>query len=347
MHRKTILIIAIVNAIAYGCQKNRDTIRITGGGSTFVDPIMQKWSAEYRRIKNVEIDYIAKGSGYGITNLTSRNIDFACSDVPMNAKELELAQASGGEVIHIPIAIGAVAIIYNIDTDIVLTGKILADIYLRNIIRWNDVAIQEINPRMTLPNLPITPTARAESSGTSYIFTEYLSKCEPNFRNHIGVTKSPKFPQGIEGKNGSDGITDFVKVTKGAIGYVELAYANKGSVRIASIVNRTGNPIKPNSKSVSTAVVEASRLPQENEPYNLHQLTFSLTDASGNESYPIVGASYGIIFKRIPKKHEPIIDFMKWVTSEGQKYAIKLDYAILPEEISIKAHKLLETIIIE
>ncbi|MEM4360479.1 MAG: phosphate ABC transporter substrate-binding protein PstS [Candidatus Bilamarchaeaceae archaeon] len=347
MHRKLTLIFAFASIIANGCQRNRDTIRITGGGSTFVDPIMQKWSAEYKRIKNIEIDYIAKGSGYGITNLISRNIDFACSDVPMNAKELEAAQANGGEVIHIPVAIGAVAIIYNVDVDVMLTGKIIADIYLRKITRWNDAEIQKINSKVNLPDLPISPTARAESSGTSYIFTEYLSKCDTNFREHIGVTKSPKFPRGVEGKNGSDGITDFVKVTKGAIGYVELAYAHKGSVRIASIVNRTGNSIKPNSKSVSTAVTEASRLPQENEPYNLHQLTYSLTDAWGNDSYPIVGASYGIIFKRIPKNREAIIDFIRWVTSEGQKYAAELDYAILPEEISVKAHKLLETIIIE
>ena len=152
-----------------GCNKSATTTpRISGGGATFVDPLMQKWSGEYKSAKKVEIDYVAKGSGAGITGVTNKTLDFACSDAPMNAKEVKAAKDSGGEVVHVPVAIGAVAVIYNLDgiKDLKLSGEVLAEIYLRKITKWNDPKVAALNPGVAMPDRDITPACRAESSGT-------------------------------------------------------------------------------------------------------------------------------------------------------------------------------------
>ncbi len=326
------------------------TPRISAGGATFVDPIMQKWSGEYKKAKNVEIDYIAKGSGYGITNVTSKNIDFGCSDAPLVAKEVDAAKAAGGEVVHIPVALGAVAIIYNLPEvkDLKLSGEVIADMYLRKITKWNDPAIAKLNPGVALPDKPVTPTARAEGSGTSNIFTEYLSKRSPEFKTAVGTSKSPKFPAGVEGKNGSDGLTDFVKATDGAFGYVEIAYARKGGIAFATLLNKAGKPVVPDAAAVTTAVEEAMKVPQDVEPYKLHPLSFSFTDAAGDASYPIVGASYAIFFKKLPKDKGPVVvEFLKWVVADGQQFAKDLDYAPLPADLTKKAQDLLGTVTFE
>jgi len=352
MARVSKLMALLLGAVlAWGCgSAGGRAARVSAGGATFVDPIMQKWSGEYKRTQNVEVDYVAKGSGYGITNVTSRNIDFGCSDAPMTARELEAAKAAGGEVVHVPVTIGAVAIIYNLPgvAELRLSGELLADVYLRKITRWNDPAIGQLNPGVALPDLPITPTARAEGSGTSNIFTEYLSKRSAEFREKVGVGKSPKFPPGVEGKNGSDGLADFVRATNGSLGYVEIAYARRGNLAYASLVNRAGKVVRPEATAVTAAVGEAMKQPQDTEPYSLHPLTFSFTDAGGETSYPIVGASYAILFKKLPAdRGRVVVDFLKWAVSDGQKYATELDYAPLPTELTQKAWELLDTVTFE
>lgn len=333
-----------------GCGKSSSAPRVSAGGATFVDPIMQKWSGEYKKARNVEIDYVAKGSGYGISNVTSKNLDFGCSDAPMNAKEVDAAKAAGGEVIHVPVTVGAVAVIINLDgiKDLKLSGEVLAEIYQRKITAWNDAKLAALNPGVALPDKPVSPVRRSESSGTTSIFTEYLSKRSADFAKSPGTSKDPKWAEGVDGKQGNDGIAEHVKNTPGTIGYVELAYAKKNGIAYATLINKAGKPVAPDAASVTAAVESAMKVKQEKEPYSLHPLSYSFTDTDGDAAYPIVGASYAILFKKQPKDKGPVIvEFLKWVAADGQKFAAELDYAPLPAELSRKAAELLGTVVIE
>jgi phosphate transport system substrate-binding protein len=341
--------LALVIPFAAGCG-GKSGPRINAGGATFVDPIMQKWSGEYRTAKKVEIDYVAKGSGYGISNVTSRTLDFGCSDAPMNAKEIEAAKAAGGDVVHIPVTIGAVAVIFNLPEvkELTLSGEVLADIYLAKIRKWNDPQIAKLNPKTALPDREITFVYRAESSGTSSIFTEYLSKRSAEFAKAPGTSKSPKWPPGGLGKEGNDGIAEHVKNSEGTIGYVELAYARKNGIKYATLLNKSGKPVSPDAASVTASVEAAMAVKQDMEPYSLHPLTYSFTDSEGDAAYPIVGASYAILFKKQPKDKGPVIvEFLKWVVADGQKFAADLDYAPLPAGLTKKAQEVLGTVTFE
>jgi phosphate transport system substrate-binding protein len=349
-------LITLALSVAGGCGgcgsggKQANAPRIQAGGATFVDPIMQKWSGEYKQAKNVEIDYVANGSGYGITNVTNKNLDFGCSDAPMTAKELEAAKAAGGEVIHVPVAIGAVAMVYNLDgiKDLRLSGEVLADIYLRKITKWNDPAIAKLNPGAALPGADITPVCRDGSSGTTNIFTEYLAKRSAEFAKAPGVSKSPKWPAGVAARKENAGIAEFVKSTANTIGYVELAFAKNNGIAYATIINKAGKPVAPDATSVTAAVGAAMKVKQDKEPYSLHPLSYSFTDADGDAAYPIVGASYAMMFKKLPQDKGPVlVEFLKWVVGDGQKVAAELHYAPLPDELSKKAAELLGTVTFE
>ena len=349
MRRLAALTPFVIAFVASGCSGN-SAIRVSAGGATFVDPLMQKWSGEYRAAKGVEIDYVAKGSGYGISNVTSKNIEFGCTDAPMNAKEVDAARAAGGEVVHVPVAIGAVAIVYNLPgvSELKLTGEVLADIYMRKLTSWNDPRIKALNPDVDLPVAPITPVRRKESSGTTNIFTEYLSKCSPEFARSPGTSKDPKWAEGVVGKPENAGIAEHVKNTPNSIGYVELAFARKNAIPYATLMNKAGKLVAPNAASVTAAVDAAIKEKPEKEPYTLHPLTFSFTDADGDAAYPIVGASYAILFKKQPKDKGPaIVEFLKWAVTDGQKFAAELDYAPLPAELARKGQELLGTITFE
>jgi phosphate transport system substrate-binding protein len=350
LHLHLLASLALGVGLVAGCAGGKSGSRINAGGATFVDPIMQKWSGEYRQAKRIEIDYVAKGSGYGISNVTSRTLDFGCSDAPMNAKEVEAAKAAGGEVVHIPVALGAVAVIYNLPEvkQLTLTGEEIAGIYLAQIRKWNDPRIARLNPGAALPDLEISFVYRAESSGTTNIFTEYLSKRSAEFARSPGTSKSPKWPAGGIGKEGNDGIAEHVKNNAGTIGYVELAYDRKNVIAFATLINKAGKPVAPDAASVTAAVEAAMAVKQDTEPYSLHPLAFSFTDADGDAAYPIVGASYAILFKKQPKDKGPVIvEFLKWVVSDGQKFASDLDYAPLPGALTKKAQEVLGTVTFE
>ena len=291
--------------------------RINAGGATFVDPIMQKWSGEYRTAKKVEIDYVAKGSGYGISKVTSRTLDFGCSDAPMNAKEVAAAKEKGGEVVHIPVTIGAVAVIFNVPEvkELKLTGEVVADIYLRQ-----DQEVERSANRQAQPgDRAAGPGDRRRSAGPSRAArpTSSPSTCQS------GARSSPRRParararngrHGGIGKEGNDGIAEHVKNNEGTIGYVELAYASKNGINYATLVNKSGKPVAPDADSVTAAAESAMAVKQDKEPYSLHPLTYSFTDADGDAAYPIVGASYAIFFKKLPKDKGPVIvEFLKWV----------------------------------
>ncbi len=328
----------ICSAGCSGCNKSAGG-KLVGGGATFVDPIMQKWATEYKAVAAVDVDYTAKGSGFGIGQMTDKNFAFGCSDAPMSKKELEAAKA-GGDVIHIPVTIGAVAIVYHVPgvPQLKLSGDAVARIYLRTITKWNDPAIVDLNPGVSLPDLAIVPVSRAEDSGTTSIFTEYLSKVSPEFQSKIGISKKPTWPPGGTGQQGNGGIANHVKENAGSIGYVELSYARKNGLAFASIRNKKGNFVAPEAAAVTAAAEAAATDKPTAEPYTLHELTFSLTDTAGEKAYPIVGVSYAILFAKPPadKGGKLAVAFLKWVVTDGQKYAAEMDYAPLPEDLRKK-----------
>jgi phosphate transport system substrate-binding protein len=322
-------------ALLAGCGE-RKSERLSGGGATFVDPILQKWSAEYKATTGVEIDYSKSGSSDGIRKMTERELDFGCSDAPMRKEQVEAARAKGGEVVHVPVIAGGVAVIYNLPdvADLKLSGPVIAGIYLGKITRWNDAAITKLNPGVQLPDTGIVPVYRAEGSGTSNIFTEFLSKTHPEFAQNIGASTSPKWPEIGTGQKGSDGVANHVKGNVGCIGYAEVSYAKSNGIAVAGVQNAKGQFTRPEADAVTAAAEWALTQQQTKEPYSLHELTYTLTNADSEKAYPICGFSYAVLYKKEPtKKGKALVEFLKWATTEGQKFAGELHYAPLPAEL--------------
>jgi phosphate transport system substrate-binding protein len=339
--------------LAAGCSGGSSRApRITAGGATFVNPIIQKWSGEYRKLKNVEIDYVSKGSGYGIEQFTAKTIDFGCSDAPMKKDQVAAAKSKGGDVVHIPLIMGAVAVVYHVpeisDAQLKLTGEVLADIYRKTINRWDDARIAELNPGVKLPAKDIVVVARAESSGTTNIFSEYLSKASGSFQKEIGTSTKPKWPQGVIPQEQNDGVAGFVKDNAGTIGYVEVLFAKKNRLATAQLRNRAGEWVGPAPGAVVAAAEHAMMAKPTDEPYSLHELTYSLTNADGPGSYPICGISYAVLYARLPKDKGPVItEFLKWAVTDGQQFAAELEYAPLPGEFQKRAVERLRQVTLE
>jgi phosphate transport system substrate-binding protein len=337
MRRLSFALIPLFTALlATGCGE-RKSERLSGGGATFVDPIMQKWSAEYKAATGVEIDYSKSGSADGIKKMTERELDFGCSDAPMKKEQVEAARSKGGEVVHVPVIAGGVAVIYNVPgvTDLKLSGPVIAGIYLGQITKWNDHGIAKLNPGVQLPELAIVPVYRAEGSGTSNIFTEFLSKTDAEFSRKIGASTSPKWPEIGTGQKGSDGVASHVKGNSGCIGYAEVSYALSNDIAVAAVRNARGQFARPEADAVTAAAEWALAQQQSKEPYSLHELTYSLTNAETEKAYPICGFSYAVLYKKEPtKKGMALVEFLKWATTEGQKFAVGLHYAPLPAELS-------------
>jgi len=338
MRRLSLALVPLVVALATGCG-GRKSERLSGGGATFVDPIMQKWSAEYKAATGVEIDYSKSGSSDGVKKMTEKELDFGCSDAPMKKEQVEAARAKGGEVVHVPVIAGGVAVIYNVPgvADLKLSGPVIAEIYLGKIKKWNDDAIAKLNPGVQLPELAIVPVYRAEGSGTSNIVTEFLSKTHPEFAQKIGASTSPKWPEIGTGQKGSDGVASHVKGNAGCIGYAEVSYARSNGIAVAAVQNAKGAFTRPEADAVTAAAEWALAQQQSKEPYSLHELTYSLTNAESEKAYPICGFSYAVLYKKEPtKKGKALVEFLKWATTEGQKFAVELHYAPLPAELGKK-----------
>jgi phosphate transport system substrate-binding protein len=329
----------VIALLAVGCDGGKKGERLSGGGATFVDPIMQKWSAEYKSATGVEIDYSPQGSSDGIRKMTEKELEFGCSDAPMKKEQLETARGKGGDVIHIPVIAGGVAVIYNVPgaADLKLSGPVIAEIYLGKVTKWNDPQVAKLNPGAQLPDLAIVPVYRAEGSGTSNIFTEFLSKVHTEFAQKIGASTSPRWPQIGTGQKGSNGVANHVKDNAGCIGYAEVSYAKTNGIAVAAVQNAGGQFVTPEADAVTAAAEWALAQPQTKEPYSLHELTYSLTNAAGERAYPICGFSYAVLYKKEPaKKGKALVEFLKWATTEGQKYAVDLHYAPLPAELGKK-----------
>ena len=306
-----------------GVAANAQTIQ--GAGATFPAPLYQRWAQEFGKESNVRINYQAIGSGGGIKNITARAVDFGASDGPMSAAEI--AAAPG--ILHIPMVAGAVAIAYNapgVPTGIKLTGAVLGDIYTGKVTTWNDAAITSLNPGVNFPALRIIPCFRADSSGTTAITTNYLAKVSPAFQSRVGEGKAVRWPVGFGGK-GNDGVAALLRQNRGAIGYVEVAYANKNKLSYASIKNAKGNFVSPSLES-ATAAAEGSKLPSDFRAF--------ITNSTASQGYPITGFTWILVYQDTKPE---VKKFLTWALTTGQKSASALEYAPLPESVRERALK--------
>jgi phosphate transport system substrate-binding protein len=297
-----------------------DNLLITGAGATFPFPLYSKWFADYNKLKpTIQFNYQSIGSGGGIQQITNGTVDFGATDATLTAEE----QAKIPDVLHIPTVLGAVVVIYNAPMkDLKLTPAVLADVFLGKVKKWNDPAIARANAGMELPASDIVVAHRSDGSGTTNIFTDYLAKISPEWKSEVGQGKSVKWPVGLGGK-GNEGVTGLVKQNPGAIGYVELAYANQNKLSMAALQNKDGTFVKPSLESTSAAAAGVD-MPAD---YKV-----SITDARGKDAYPMAAFTYLLVHKdqKDGAKGQALVDFLWWAIHDGQSRAMPLDYAPLP-----------------
>jgi len=324
LKRKTLALVvaALVVSTATGLTANAFAAdKITGAGSTLVNPLMQQWAQDYQKRTGTEVTYGSVGSGAGIAQITARSVDFGASDAPLKPSQ---AQSCKGCVL-IPWALGAVALAYHLDgaPKLKLTGKVISDIYLGKITQWNASAIKKLNPGVSLPALKITPAFRSDGSGTTYGFTNYLWKVNPEWRSKVGIyATSVNFPSGVGGK-GNDGVSAIVGSTNGAVGYVEVAYAIAHGLKVAAIQNAAGKFLYPNLKNIAAAGATVKHMPASNE---IHIVNPS---KKYPKAYPIGTFTYAIVPHDASKK-DALAAFVKYAVTTGQQFGPALDFAPIP-----------------
>ena len=321
---------------AIACNNNGSggsgSVSLQGAGASFPSPLYQKWLSEYGNIhSNIKIDYQSIGSGGGIKQLKEQTVDFGASDAPMSDADLKSAP---GEILHIPTVLGAVVITYNLEgvkQPLKFSPEVLADIFLGKIKKWNDPKIAADNPGVTLPASDITVVHRSDSSGTSAVFTDYLSKVSPEWKEKVGAGVSPSWPIGLGGK-GNEGVTGQVKNTPNTIGYIELVYAVKNNLPVAQIKNSSGAFIAPSIDAVTAAAAASSATMPDD-------LRVSITNAAGAQAYPISSYTYILVYKaqKDAGKGKALVDFLWWGIHDGEGFAKDLQYAPLPADIVKKA----------
>jgi phosphate transport system substrate-binding protein len=304
------------------------TMKITGAGATFPYPIYSKWFAEYNKLHpNVEINYQSIGSGAGIRQVTTQTVFFGATDGPMTDDQL---LAAPSKILHFPTVLGADVPVYNlpgVSAELKFTGPVLADVFLGKIARWNDPAIAKLNPGVNLPATDITVVHRADSSGTTYIWVDYLAKLSPEWKSKVGVATAVNWPVGVGGK-GNEGVSGLVSQTPGALGYVELIYALQNKISYGSVQNAAGEFVRATTEAVSLAAAEAtSKMPPD--------FRVSITNAPGKGVYPISSFTWLLLYENPKDKTQAkvMVDFVKWALSDGQKFADQLGYAPLPEPV--------------
>jgi phosphate transport system substrate-binding protein len=313
---------------------------LSGSGSSLVKPMMEKWARAYEKEKKYRVDYIAVGSTNGVKQLLDKATDFACSDAALTDEQLAAAKKANSEVVHIPLLMGGVVPAYNlkgVDKPARLTGKVLADIYLGKIKKWNDADLKEINPGLDLPDQDITVVYRSDGSGSTSIFTDFLAKTSPDWKEKVGTGTTVKWATGISAK-GTDGVANRINETPGAIGYVELVFALEKKMKFGAVKNKEGNYVLASLEGVTAAAEAAlTDIPDD--------LRFSLTNAPGKDSYPICGTTWAIVHvQQPPDKAKEVVNFLRWVTHDGQEYVTDLYYARLPKGLAERVDKKLALI---
>ncbi len=313
-----------------------DKAQLTGAGATFPAPLYTRWFSDYKAsiAPGVEVNYQAIGSGGGVKQITEKTVDFGASDAPLS--DSELAKAAGLQ--HIPTTLGAVVMTYNLDgvtTPLKLDGDTIAKIYLGKITKWNDPAIAGQNSGVTLPSTEIVVVHRSDGSGTSYVFTDFLSSSSADWTAGPGTSKNPQWPVGLGGQ-GNDGVTQQVKQNKNSIGYVELIYANQNSLPTALIKSKSGEYLKADGPSTSLAAAGVT-LPAD---YRI-----SIVNSPAKGAYPIASFTYILLYKNQSDatKAKALVDFLWWAIHDGQKTNAELDYAPLPADVVKAVEKTLTT----
>lgn len=297
---------------------------VTGAGSTFPAPIYAKWASEYHKATGVKVNYQSIGSGGGIKQIDSKTVDFGASDMPQTDEVLK----SKGQI-QFPTVLGGVVPIINIKGiepgQLKLTGALLGDIYLGKITKWNDAAIKALNPSLPLPDALISPVRRADGSGTSFIFTNYLSKVSPEWKSKVGEGTAVNWPLGTGGK-GNEGVAAYVGRLPNSIGYVEYAYVKQNKMNYALVQNAAGNFVKPEDDSFKAAAAGADW------SKSFYQI---LTNQPGKEAWPISGATFILMHAKQdkPASATEVLKFFSWAYKNGEKIAVDLDYVPMPKPV--------------
>lgn len=307
---------------------------LNGAGATFPYPIYSKWFSEYHKAHpDIEINYQSIGSGGGIRQVLAGTVDFGASDGPMSDEQL--SQAKGFQIMHIPTVLGAVVPAYNVpgvSGDLKFTPEALAGIFLGKVTKWNDPALAKANPGVNLPAQDIVVIHRSDGSGTSFIFTDYLSKISPEWASSVGKNTSVKWPVGLGGK-GNEGVAGMIRQMQGGIGYIELIYAVQNNIPYGVVKNASGNFVKASLDSVTAAAASAKSMPPD--------FRVSITNAPGKDAYPI--SSFTWLLIPVPSKDankgKILADFLTWMLDQGEGMTSQLTYAPLPENVATKVRE--------
>ncbi len=303
---------------------------LNAAGATFPYPIYSKWFSEYHKLHpDVQINYQSIGSGGGIRQVTAGTVDFGASDMPMTDKQLQEAKF---KILNLPTVLGAVVPAYNIPGvtgEVKFTPDAIAGIFLGKISRWNDKAITSANPGVTFPDKEVIVVHRSDGSGTTFIWTDYLSKVSPEWKSSVGSDTSVKWPIGMGGK-GNEGVAGMVRQLSGAIGYVELIYAIQNNIPYGSVRNAAGAFVKASLESVTAAAASAPKMPAD--------FRVSITNSPGKDAYPICSFTWLLIpaQSKSPANGKILTDFLNWMVTDGQKMTTALQYAPLPDNVATK-----------
>jgi phosphate transport system substrate-binding protein len=325
MRKIVLLLVCVVLAVPVIGQTT-----LNGAGATFPNPIYSKWFSEYHKIhSDVQVNYQPIGSGGGIRQVTAGTVDFGASDMPMTDKQL---QDSPAKILNIPTVLGAVVPAYNIPGvtgEVKFTPEALAGIFLGKITKWNDKAITSVNPGVNFPDKDIIIVHRAEGSGTTFIWTDYLSKVSADWKSQVGSDTVVKWPLGMGGK-GNEGVSGYIRQLEGSIGYVELIYALQNNIPYGSVKNSAGNFVKASLESVTAAAASAPKMPAD--------FRVSITNAPGKDAYPISSFTWLLIpaQSKDAGKGKILTDFLNWMVTDGQKMTAALYYAPLPDNVASK-----------
>ena len=336
---KRISVFVLALAILFGASTLYSAEKeLIGAGATFPQPLYSKMFDAYFQQIGIKVNYQGIGSGGGINQLIKKTVDFGGTDAFMTDKELKEA---GATVLHIPTCLGAVVVTYNLPDNpkLSFTQDLVADIFLGKIKKWNDPQIAAANPKVKLPDLAISVVHRADGSGTTYIFSEYLSKVSKEWKEKIGTGKSLNWPAGQIGQKGNPGVAGYVKQTPGSVGYVELLYALQNKMAFGNIKNKAGMFVEPTPKSVSAAA--NVKIPDDTN--------VSLTDTEAKDGYPISGFTWLIFYKeqnyggRSKAKAEALAKMLHWMVTDGQKFVEPLQYSALSKDAVTKSEKIIKS----
>jgi phosphate transport system substrate-binding protein len=329
-----VLLFSIVSARAAN-----GPVRLASAGSTFIYPILAKWSKEYRSLHpNIEISYDPVGSGHGIARALAGTVDFGASDGPLTDLQIQHAPR---KIVHVPVVLGGVVPSYNlpgVTRDLRFTPAALAGIYLGTITKWNDPELARVNPNIQLPAHEITVIFRTDGSGTTYVWADYLSKVSPTWNKQVGRGTSIRFPVGV-GAQFNEGVQQLIKETPYSIGYLQVTYAVEGHVQTGPVQNSTGEFVKGNSAGITAAAAAtATNMPSD--------FRVSITNSSDSDAYPISSFSWILLPEHIEDrtKRDAIVGFLRWVLTDGQKMATPLHYAPLPGDVADRVLKAVDRI---